>query len=111
MFLAQMDSNYPLVRLTDRSGNIYYARTYSWSSTGVMTGISPVTTEFALPLNLRNPGTYSLVVANGLVRIQFLFTGQSGCSLVSPTQVTELLRARTTLWLEESMASQLVEQS
>ena len=30
---AQMDSNYPLVRLTDSGGNVYYARTYNWSST------------------------------------------------------------------------------
>src|SRR5262249_55070654 len=42
----QMDSNYPLVRLTDGAGNVYYARTYNWSSTGLQTGSRPVTTEF-----------------------------------------------------------------
>ena len=62
---AQMDSNYPLVRLTDSGGNVYYARTYNWSSTGVMTGTTPVTTEFDVPGSVP-PGTYSLVVvANG----------------------------------------------
>jgi hypothetical protein len=65
----QMDSNYPLVRMTNSaSGNVYYARTYNWSSTGVQTGNTPVTTEFELPVGvLTNSGSYSLVVvANGI---------------------------------------------
>ena len=61
----QMNSNYPIVRLTDAAGNVYYARTYNWSSTGVMTGTAPETTEFRLPPGLA-ARTYSLVVvANG----------------------------------------------
>ncbi len=62
----QMDSNYPLVRMTNNAtGNVYYARTYGWTSTGVMTGGLVVATEFSLPANLPS-GTYSLVVtANG----------------------------------------------
>jgi len=62
----QMNSNYPLVRMTNIvTGNVYYARTYGWSSTGVQTGSQVVTTEFSLPVNLP-AGTYSLVVvANG----------------------------------------------
>jgi hypothetical protein len=68
---AQMDTNYPLIRLTDGKGNVTYARTYNWSSTGVMTGNSAVTTEFALPTAVAQatPGgiVYSLVVvANGI---------------------------------------------
>ena len=60
----QNASNYPLVRLTNGS-NSYYARTHNWSSTGVMTGSRPVTTEFDVPGTVP-PGTYSLVVvANG----------------------------------------------
>ncbi len=63
---AQMNSNYPLVRLTNSLGNVYYERTYNWNSTSVMTGSRLVTTQFtnsaALP-----PGNYSLtVVANGI---------------------------------------------
>ena len=63
---AQMNSNYPLVRMTNNStGNVYYARSYNWSSTGVMTGTTLVTTEFIVPSNL-TAGNYSLVVvANG----------------------------------------------
>jgi hypothetical protein len=62
----QMNSNYPLVRMTNSvTGDVYYARTYDWSSTGVMTGAKVVTTEFSLPANLP-AGIYSLVVvANG----------------------------------------------
>lgn len=61
----QMNSNYPIVRLTNGS-NVYYARTYNWSSTGVSTGSTPITTEFALPAGLP-PASYSLVViANGI---------------------------------------------
>lgn len=61
----QMNSNYPLVRLTSGS-NVYYLRTYDWSSTGVMTGALPVSTEFRVPANVPG-GTYSLeAVANGI---------------------------------------------
>ncbi len=62
----QMDSNYPLVRMTNSlSGNVYYARTYNWNSTSVMTGSRIVTTQLTLPPNLP-AGTYYLVaVANG----------------------------------------------
>ena len=62
----QMDSDYPLVRMTNSlTGNVYYARTYNWNSTSVQTGSRVVTTEFSLPQNLP-AGTYSLVAeANG----------------------------------------------
>ncbi|HXI72845.1 MAG TPA: hypothetical protein VNN22_21110 [Verrucomicrobiae bacterium] len=61
----QMETSYPLVRMTNNSsGNVYYARTYNWSSTAILNP-NPVTTEFSLPANLP-AGTYSLVVsANG----------------------------------------------
>ncbi len=61
----QMDGNYPIVRLTDAATNVYYCRTFNWSSTGVMTGTNPVTTEFAVPPSVPY-GNYSLTVsANG----------------------------------------------
>ncbi|HEX3356341.1 MAG TPA: LamG-like jellyroll fold domain-containing protein, partial [Tepidisphaeraceae bacterium] len=72
----QLDSNYPLVRMTNSvSGNVYYARTYGWNSTGVMTGSKIVTTEFSLPANLPT-GTYSLIVvgnANPSVPLTFVY--------------------------------------
>jgi len=62
----QMDSNYPLVRMTNNSsGAIYYARTFGWNSTTILNSNQIVATEFSLPPTLP-PGDYSLcVVANG----------------------------------------------
>jgi hypothetical protein len=62
---AQMDSNYPLVRFTS-GGNVYYGRTYNWSSTSVMTGGNIVSTDVSVPVTLP-AGFYNLqVVANGI---------------------------------------------
>jgi hypothetical protein len=62
----QMNSNYPLVRLTNGAGNVYYARTYNWSSTGVQTGAALIATEFSIAASVP-AGPYSLeVVANGI---------------------------------------------
>jgi len=64
---AQMDSNYPLVRLIAASGEVTYARTFNWSSTGVQTGNQVVSTEFTLPPVIAGSGAISLVVvANGI---------------------------------------------
>ena len=61
----QMPTNYPIVRLNS-GAEVYYARTYDWSDTGVMTGEKEVTTEFSLPAGIPN-GTYQVVViANGI---------------------------------------------
>jgi len=61
----QMATNYPVVRLVSSGGTVYYARTYGWSSTGLMTGSTPESTQFTLPVGIP-AGTYSVVVsANG----------------------------------------------
>lgn len=62
---VQMDSNYPLVRMSDLNGIVYYARTYGWISTSVMTSNRPVSTEFMLPANLPATNLSLVVVANG----------------------------------------------
>ncbi len=61
---AQMATNFPMVRI--KSGlKVYYARTFNWNRTGVMTGSLPDTAYFTLPSGLPN-GTYPLeVVVNG----------------------------------------------
>lgn len=70
----QMSTNYPIVRLTDGSGNVRYARTYNFSSTGVMTGATPLTTDLTLPAGLPS-GSYSLVTtANGIASDPITFT-------------------------------------
>ncbi|MGN6368023.1 MAG: hypothetical protein ACTHN5_07165 [Phycisphaerae bacterium] len=62
---AQMSTNYPLIRLTSGS-NVYYARSFGWNMTGVVTGDAPAFTNFSLPANLPQ-GAYQLqVVTNGV---------------------------------------------
>jgi hypothetical protein len=82
---AQMNSNYPLIRMTNNStGYVYYARTFNWSSTSVMTGSTPVTTEFTVPSNLP-AGAYSLVVvANGISSAPVSFTFTPDTLQISP---------------------------
>jgi autotransporter-associated beta strand protein len=66
----EMASNYPIVRLQTAGGTVSFARTSSWSSTGVATGSTPVTTQFAAPA----PGAYLLSVsANGVSSGSVLF--------------------------------------
>ena len=61
----QMNTNYPLIRLSSGSA-VYYTRTYNWNSTGVMRGNQADTVNFTLPSGLPS-GNYSLeVVANGI---------------------------------------------
>lgn len=61
-----MASNYPIVQLVSSSGQVYYARTFGWSSTGVATGDASESVNFTVPGNVPS-GTYSLyVIANGI---------------------------------------------
>jgi hypothetical protein len=69
-----MSENYPLVRLTAANGNVYYARTFAWSTTAVATGKATESTEFALPSGIP-AGTYQLtVVAAGISSASVRFT-------------------------------------
>jgi hypothetical protein len=61
----QMNSNYPLVRVTDSLGHVSYGRTFNWSTTGIATGATPVSTEFVLPPSLPPGGFTLVVVGNG----------------------------------------------
>jgi hypothetical protein len=68
---AEMSSNYPIVQVTDSAGQVLYARTYNWSSTGVATGDTLETTQFTLPAGVI--GSYSLtVIANGIASDPFV---------------------------------------
>lgn len=73
---AQMASNFPLVRLL-QSGTVQYARTHHWSTSGVMTGSTPVSTEFTLPGNVfhwTGNQSYSLqAVSNGNASVSVPF--------------------------------------
>jgi hypothetical protein len=58
----EMDENYPIVRLVDGSGNVFFAHTFSWSWIGVGPSPAPETVNFALPAGVPS-GTYSLLVS------------------------------------------------
>ncbi|MFO1020978.1 MAG: kelch repeat-containing protein [Planctomycetales bacterium] len=63
----QMSTNFPIVRVTDTlSGNVYYARTSNWSTTGVATGSKIETVRVDLPAALANDPFTLVVIANGI---------------------------------------------
>lgn len=59
---VESDENYPIVRLVNATGSVYYCRTTNWSSTAVAGGATPQTVDFTL-----NPavttGNYVLIVS------------------------------------------------
>jgi hypothetical protein len=59
---AEMDENYPIVRLESSSGKVYYCRTTNWSSVGVGPGSTPQTVNFTLNAAV-TPGNYALFVS------------------------------------------------
>ena len=92
---AQSATNYPLVRLSSGT-NVYYARTFNWNTTNVMTGSTPETTQFTLPLGLP-AGTYSVVVTtNGNPSSAVSLTIPSGTD-AAPTVATAAAASPTTV--------------
>lgn len=63
---AEMDSNYPIVEYLDAAGHVRFARTFGWTSTGVQTGATPVSTNFTLPAGVVDGAYRVQVVANGI---------------------------------------------
>jgi autotransporter-associated beta strand protein len=63
---AEMDSNFPIVEYLDHNGSYHYARTFNWSSTGVQTGSTPVTTQYTLPAGVTDGAYRVQVVTNGI---------------------------------------------
>ena len=59
---AEMDENYPVVRLVNSSGKTFYCKTTNWSSVGVGTGSTPETVNFTLHPNV-TAGNYVLIVS------------------------------------------------
>ncbi len=67
----QMNSNYPLVRISV-NGKVFYARSFNWNSTGVMRGAANDTVYVTPPAGLPR-GQYSIqVVANGIASDPFV---------------------------------------
>jgi len=69
---AQMDTNYPLVQLTDGSGNVTFAQTSNWAPGVVETGSAPETTTFQSPPTGAGPYLFS-VSASGISSSNLLF--------------------------------------
>ena len=60
-------TNYPLVRITNKNtGNVFYARTHGYSTMGVATGSTPVSTNFDVPAKMDTGASTLVVVANGI---------------------------------------------
>jgi hypothetical protein len=69
----QMNTNYPIVRITV-ADKVFYARTYNWNSTGVMRGNLNDTVYVTPPKGLPR-GSYSVVVvANGISSDPYSFS-------------------------------------
>ncbi|HMJ63448.1 MAG TPA: kelch repeat-containing protein [Bryobacteraceae bacterium] len=59
---VESDENYPIVRLVNSTGSVYYCRTTNWSSTAVGGGAAPQTVNFTLNPAL-TAGNYVLVLS------------------------------------------------
>jgi len=70
---AEMDTNYPIVRLTDSNGLVKYAKTTNWTPS-VATGASTTSTNFTLPTGLASGQLNLVVIANGIPSAVFKFT-------------------------------------
>jgi hypothetical protein len=64
---AQMNSSYPLVRITNNATkHVFYARTHDHSTMGVATGKKIVSTNFDVPSGMETGASSLVVVANGI---------------------------------------------
>jgi Kelch motif protein len=61
-----MATNYPIVRLTDTSGNVHYCRTHDHSTMGIQTGAVIHTTQFTVPASVPYGSFKLCVIANGI---------------------------------------------
>ena len=62
----QAATNYPLVRITDSTGKVHYAKTHGFSTMGVATGATLESTYFDVPAGLATGEGNLVVVANGI---------------------------------------------
>jgi hypothetical protein len=64
---VQMNTNYPLVRITNtKTKHVVYARTHDHSTMGVATGSATVSTNFDVPSTTQTGASTLVVVANGI---------------------------------------------
>jgi hypothetical protein len=64
---AQMNSSYPLVRITNNSTkHVFYAKTHDHSTMAIATGKKIVSTNFDVPSGMETGASSLVVVANGI---------------------------------------------
>ena len=64
---AGMNTNYPIIRITNNStGHVFYAKTHTFSTMGVATGTKSVNTQFDVPSTIETGASSLEVVANGI---------------------------------------------
>ncbi|HEY4016696.1 MAG TPA: hypothetical protein VGM06_25345 [Polyangiaceae bacterium] len=70
-----MAQNYPIVWLTDNSGNVFFCKTFNFSNMMPSNGSAPETTQFTTPAGLAS-GTYNLFVSSVGIQSKtaFIFT-------------------------------------
>ena len=63
----QMATNYPLIRISNmETGHVFYCKTRNFSTMGVATGPTPVSTYFQVPSSMDTGPSQLVVVANGI---------------------------------------------
>jgi hypothetical protein len=62
----QSATNYPLVRITDSTGNVVYCKTHNFSTMGVATGSAIVSAQFDIPSGIALGPARLVVVTNGI---------------------------------------------
>ena len=78
----QIHGNFPLVRITNNAtGDVRYAHTYNWSTSGVATGSAIVSTWFHMPTNIETGASTLEVVANGIPSLPINVTVVPGGAL------------------------------
>jgi hypothetical protein len=58
--------NYPLVRITNATGHVFYPATHGHSTMGVATGAKIVSTKFDVPSGIETGASKLVVIANGI---------------------------------------------
>ncbi len=105
----QMSSDFPLVRFTDTHGNVRYGRTSNWSSTGLMTGNSVVSTDCTMPSGA-SVGDTIQVVANGIASdgVSLVVSRTTDAGPGSLRQVAAFLPAGSTVSFDPSLSGQII---
>jgi hypothetical protein len=53
---AEMDENYPVIRLTNAAGNVFFARSFNWDKTGIGITNGATSVQFVLPAAIATTG-------------------------------------------------------